>query len=244
MSRQLSARIAVATAIGLLIPAAFAVILTDADRTPHRSASVGVDSAPSYLAADRNAVGELRASKPSATSEPAPAPAPAKVAPKPKKTVLVHTSRRAPASKKQTTTKLTAPATFVPGPTKWSALNAAIARIPSYHAGGARWIVKDTGWWGTADWYADTIYISPSVPDSKLYDVAVHEWSHLLSVRAYDDVHAAAVAMRAFFGGSNGPEAAADCMAKLQGANYLHYTQCNNATWIAGAKLLLAGKRL
>ena len=31
------------------------------------------------------------------------------------------------------------------------------------------------GHWGTADWYHDTLYISPSVPLRYLYDVAVHE---------------------------------------------------------------------
>jgi hypothetical protein len=228
MSRNPLARIAVATAVaGTLATGVFATISSDADRTPHRSTPAVMDSAQTYLAADHSVVTELRTSKPSAT----PTPAPATVAPKPKTAPKKHVVKHAPAR-------------FVAGPTKWSALNAAIAHIPTYRPGVAKWVVKDTGYWGTADWYANVIYISPSVPDSKVYDVAVHEWSHLLSIVPYGDVHLAAVAMRAYFGGTDGPEIAADCMAKLQGAKYLHYTQCTNAVWIAGAKLLVAGQRL
>src|SRR5947209_7365331 len=69
------------------------------------------------------------------------------------------------------------------GPTSWRSLDAAIARIPSYRPGTSRWVVSSRyGHWGTADWYHDTLYISPSVPPGYLYDVAVHEWSHELSV--------------------------------------------------------------
>src|SRR3954454_19909476 len=72
------------------------------------------------------------------------------------------------------------------GPTSWTALNTAIARIPTYHAGTSRWIVSGRyGHWGTTDWYHDTVYISPGVPSDHLYDVAVHEWSHELSVLDY-----------------------------------------------------------
>ncbi|HET7311168.1 MAG TPA: hypothetical protein VFJ17_07570 [Mycobacteriales bacterium] len=124
----------------------------------------------------------------------------------------------------------------------------AIARIPSYHPGAARWIVSDRyGHWGTADWYHDTLYIAPTVPPAYIYDVAVHEWSHELSVLDYDaDVRAAVAAMDHYFGGTGlqGAERAADCMAILQGATWTHYTDCADQRWRAGAALLLRGKRL
>ncbi|MDQ1683895.1 MAG: hypothetical protein QOC82_632 [Frankiaceae bacterium] len=128
------------------------------------------------------------------------------------------------------------------------ALDAAIARIPSYRPGTAQWIVSRAyDFWGTADWYHDVLYVSPDVPMSKLYDVAVHEWSHELSVLDYaGDVARATAAMNAWFGGGGltGPERAADCMSVLQGARWTHYTTCTNAVWRAGAAKLLAGQRL
>jgi hypothetical protein len=134
------------------------------------------------------------------------------------------------------------------GPTSWGQLNAAIARIPSYHPGGARWVVSNAyGHWGTADWYHDTLYISPNVPTDRLYDVAVHEWSHELSVLDYGgDVDTATAAMNSWFGGSGltGAERAADCMAIAQGAQWTHYTSCANSHWRAGASRLVSGKRL
>jgi hypothetical protein len=136
----------------------------------------------------------------------------------------------------------------VSGPTGWSALNAAIAKIPTYRPGAARWLVSTKySQWGTADWYDDVLYVSPNVPTSYLYDVAVHEWSHELSVLDYaGDVNAATNAMNAWFGGSGlvGAERAADCMAILQGATWTHYTTCQNATWRAGAAKLVGGHRL
>jgi hypothetical protein len=133
------------------------------------------------------------------------------------------------------------------GPTSWGALNAAIARIPTYHAGDARWVVKNTGWWGTAIWESGLIYISPTVPESKLYDVAVHEWSHILTVRDYGgNVAAAVAATTAYYGGSDlyGAEYAADCMAILQGADWTNYTSCTSSRWRAGAQQLIEGHRL
>jgi hypothetical protein len=171
----------------------------------------------------------------SATARPVPVRAPVRV-------VTPATHRAATATH--------APAPFVAGPTHWSALNAAIARIPSYRHGGARWIVSAAfpGWWGTADWYHDTLYIDPSVPVTMLYDVAVHEWSHELSVLDYGgDVDSAVKAMTAWFGGTSdlaGSERAADCMAILQGATHTHYTTCHDSHWRAGAARLLAGERL
>jgi hypothetical protein len=134
------------------------------------------------------------------------------------------------------------------GPTGWAALDTAIARIPSYRPGGARWVISGRyGHWGTADWYRDTLYVSPTVPTGYLYDVAVHEWSHELSVLDYDaDVSAAVSAMNRYFGGSGlvGAERAADCMAILQGATWTHYTSCTSAQWRAGAAVLLRGGRV
>jgi hypothetical protein len=129
-----------------------------------------------------------------------------------------------------------------------SALAAAVARIPTYRAGAARWVVSSAyDFWGTADWYDDVLYVNPDVPADKLYDVAVHEWSHELSVLDYNgDVNAAMAAMNAWFGGTSltGAERAADCMAILQGATWTHYTTCTDATWRAGAAKLLAGQQL
>src|SRR4051812_47312015 len=129
-----------------------------------------------------------------------------------------------------------------------SALNRAVARIPTYRAGTVRWIVSRAyAFWGTADWYHGVLYVSPDVPRSKLYDVAVHEWSHELSVLDYaGDVVAATKAMNGWFGGTGltGPERAADCMSILQGATWTHYTTCTNTHWRAGARLLVSGQPL
>jgi len=144
------------------------------------------------------------------------------------------------------------PAAYLPtGPTRWPLLNAAIARIPSYPPGRSIWLVSTRfPQWGTADWYHDTLYISPRVPPAYLYDVAVHEWSHELSVLDYSgDVNTAVAAMNDAFGavgqdGLVGAERAADCMAILQGATWTHYTTCDNSQWRHLAARLLAGQRL
>lgn len=169
----------------------------------------------------------------------------AKKAPAPRRAVSpAHTSAR-PATKPAGTAGATVRAA---GPSFQQSLDAAIARIPTYRAGAARWIVSRAyDFWGTADWYHDVLYVSPDVPVAKLYDVAVHEWSHELSVLDYGgDVAAATDAMNAWFGGSDltGPERAADCMAILQGARWTHYTTCTNAQWRLGAGRLIAGHRL
>jgi hypothetical protein len=134
------------------------------------------------------------------------------------------------------------------GPTGWAQLNSAIARIPTYRAHAARWVVSSRyGHWGTADWYHDTLYIEPTVPSAYLYDVAVHEWSHELSVLDYNgNVAAAVAAMNRYFGGTGlvGAERAADCMAIVQGATWTHYTTCTNTHWRAGASVLLRRHRL
>lgn len=125
-------------------------------------------------------------------------------------------------------------------------LDRAVARIPGYRAGDARWVLhaKD-GYWGTADWYRNTIYISPQVPARKLFDVVVHEWAHLLTVRAYaNDPGLAKAETNRFFGGTGlvGAERAADCLARLLGARWTHYTSCPHASWQAGAARLRQGR--
>jgi hypothetical protein len=154
-----------------------------------------------------------------------------------------HAHRTTPA--RPTSRHRAAPPT---GPTGWAALDAAIARIPTYRPGIARWVVsRRYGHWGTADWYHATLYISPTVPTAYLYDVAVHEWSHELSVLDYGgDVDATVKATNRVFGGSNlvGAERAADCMALLQGATWTHYTNCADASWRAAAARLVRGDRL
>ena len=126
-------------------------------------------------------------------------------------------------------------------------LDRVVARIPGYD-GGATWITTlDYRTWGTADWYHGRIYISPLVPSARLYDVAVHEWSHLLSVRPYaGDVDAAMSAMNTWYGGRGltGAERAADCMAKQLGAQWTHYTACTDPHWQDGARRLIAGHQL
>ena len=166
-------------------------------------------------------------------------------APTPKPAAPATAQAPKPAPKPAPTHAATA---YVSGPTHWSALNAAIARIPTYRSGASRWVVSSKyDFWGTADWYHDVLYVDPSVPTDKLYDVAVHEWSHELSVLDYaGDVAAATRAMNATFGGAGltGPERAADCMAILQGAGWTHYTTCTNPAWRAAAARLVAGKTL
>ncbi len=84
------------------------------------------------------------------------------------------------------------------------------------------------------------------MPQHRLYDVAVHEWSHVLSLVAYDgDARAGMAGMNAYFGGSGmtGAERAADCMSVLQGAAWTNYTPCRDARWRAGAARLLRGEK-
>ena len=133
-------------------------------------------------------------------------------------------------------------------PTSWSALNAVIADIPTYRPGAAEWLVSGRyDFWATADWYQNVIYVNPTVPVERLYDVVVHEWSHLLSVQAYDgNVRRAKRAMNRWFGGRHlvGAERAADCMTRLQGASWTHYTACQKPRWRHGARRLLNGRPL
>jgi hypothetical protein len=124
----------------------------------------------------------------------------------------------------------------------------AVSRIPGYRAGEAEWIVKpDLGSWGLAAMGGGTVYISPTVPADKLYDVVAHEWSHILTVKVYGgDLMSALDAVNAYFGGSDlvGAERAADCMAKVLGASWTHYTSCTNTRWRDGARRLVSRQRL
>jgi hypothetical protein len=124
----------------------------------------------------------------------------------------------------------------------------AVARIPGYRKGDATWVISSSyGHWGMADLGRGIVYVSPTVPSDRMYDVVAHEWSHVLSVKPYDfDAQAAVNAMDSYFGGSGltGAERAADCMARILGATWTHYTPCNDAHWRAGARTLLAWHRV
>jgi hypothetical protein len=127
-------------------------------------------------------------------------------------------------------------------------LDRAVAQLPGSADPRTRWVLSSAwGSWGTTDWYHDTVYISPAVPARRIYDVVAHEHGHLLSVAAYDgDVSAAVAAMNSWFGGTGllGAERAADCLARLQGATWTHYTSCDDQHWRDGARSLLGGRRL
>ena len=134
-------------------------------------------------------------------------------------------------------------------PTKWRALNNAINRIPNYRKGVvASWTVTARyGHWGTEFPRTGRVYVSPKTPNNRLYYVASHEYAH---ARAYANwgrnQRAADAALNRWFGGgvNRAREVAADCMAIVQGAKWTGYSSCKNARWHAGARTLLAGKRL
>jgi Putative peptidoglycan binding domain len=136
----------------------------------------------------------------------------------------------------------------VHGPTSWTALNHSIGRIPGYRSGIATWIVTARyGHWGTSDLGNGDIFISPAVPASRLYSVAVHEYAHALASVDYGrDWRAMDAGIDRWFGanGRLSREWSADCMARLDGATWTHYTPCSSAHWRQGARLLLAGRRL
>ncbi|HUR14713.1 MAG TPA: hypothetical protein VM097_09520 [Mycobacteriales bacterium] len=124
---------------------------------------------------------------------------------------------------------------------------AAVDRLPGYRTGDATWYITSAyGHWGMADMGRGIIYISPDVPADRMYDVVAHEWSHVLSVKPYDAAMEAVVAMNTYFGGSGmtGAERGADCMARILGATWTHYTSCGDARWRDGARRLLARQRL
>lgn len=123
----------------------------------------------------------------------------------------------------------------------------AIDRLPDVRPGDVEFILKPgLDSWGLAELHG-TVWISPRVPARRMYDVVAHEWSHVLSAKAYDgDVNAAVDAMNDYFGGTGltGAERAADCMARLLGATWTHYTSCSDSRWRAGAKRLLDRQKL
>ncbi len=156
---------------------------------------------------------------------------------------------RKPAPKPAPAPKVVVVAAPAPKPvTKQEQMNQAVARIPGGADPKVVWVLSDAyGSWGTADWYNDIVYISPKVPENRMYDVVIHEYNHLRSVVPYGgNVDDAVKAMNAYFGGSGlmGAERAADCMARLQGATWTSYTPCTDARWRDGARKLVRGQRL
>ena len=128
-------------------------------------------------------------------------------------------------------------------------LERAINRIPGYSSHRpAHWVSTSRyGHYGATDLATNNIYINPRVPSSRLDSVLRHEWSHILSVRAYGGSYGAMMAAtNRTFGGSGmtGAERAADCMAIELGATWTHYTPCSDAHWRAGARTLLSRQRL
>jgi hypothetical protein len=141
-----------------------------------------------------------------------------------------------------------------PARTSWPALNRAIASIPGYRDGIAIWQVSSQyGHYGITDANrpgAARIFISPDVPADRLYSVAAHEYGHAVVIANYGTGYGPYTEysrdMSNWFGGDRvtGLERAADCMARLLGASWLHYTSCTDATAQKGARILLAGGRL
>jgi hypothetical protein len=199
----------------------------------------------SHASTSRHATHVVRHIRPSASARTTPSTAPTATASRPAPAATHSPSgRRTSAARPKPATRVA----HTTGPTGWGALNDAIAQIPTYHAGQARWVISSRfGHWGTADWYHATMYIAPTVPTDMLFNVVVHEWSHELSVLDYDgNVAAATTAMNEAFGGTGlvGAERAADCMARLQGATWTHYTSCTDPTWRGLAAKLVAGHQL
>lgn len=183
-----------------------------------------------------------------ALRRPAPQPAPRRSAGPHVRTArrVVQAPRPVPA--RRTARPMAATSRPVPHLSLQQQVDLAAARIRGYRPGTVTWILQSNdGYWGTADWYAHAIWISPTVPTNRVFDVVVHEWSHLQSVVVYGgDVTQAVSEMNRYFGGTDlvGAERAADCMARLQGAAWTHYTPCTDTHWRAGAARLLAGERL
>jgi hypothetical protein len=230
---------AVVLGVGLIVAGLHGGATTSprAAATTYRPPAAVAAAAPAADVHTMSGVAPRPATARAARPKAGPRRVPARVTPRP--ATAVRAARPAPTSVRRTTTAATS---------FRQELDAAIARIPTYRAGAAQWVVSRAyAFWGTADWYHDVLYVSPDVPTSKLYDVAVHEWSHELSVLDYGgDVARATAAMNAWFGGSDltGPERAADCMSILQGARWTHYTTCADARWRLGATRLIAGRPL
>jgi hypothetical protein len=166
----------------------------------------------------------------------------------------------APASTGGTTVTITATVTAPdrasrtrPGPiaaatqTSPADLVAALPRLPDGGTHGT-WLLSDAhDAWGVADWHTNIVYISPRVPAHRLDDVVAHEWAHLHTARVYNgDINAMLTALNSRFGGQGlaGAEHAADCLARMLGATWTHYTDCTDPHALAAAALLLSGQRL
>ena len=199
---------------------------------PASAASTGRRPArPTAIASPSTTKKAPPATRPGGTRTPAP---PSKTTPKP-------APRPAPSP-------APAPPRRSSGPTGWPALDAAIARIPGYSAGGIRWSVTSRyGHWGATDLATSEIFISPAVSPGLLDSVVRHEYAHVVTVRAYGgDWRAAKSATNAAFGGSGrtGVELAADCMARAMGASWTQYTSCARQDWQQLSARLLSGRRL
>jgi hypothetical protein len=135
------------------------------------------------------------------------------------------------------------------GGTSWWALNRAIARIPNYRRGVvASWSLDSAyGHYGATNMRTRKIHISRSVPASKLFSVVAHEYAHALTVAIYGGNRQrmnAGLARYFRAGAIRNRENAADCMARLMGAHWTHYTRCTKPRWRAAARILLQGRRL
>lgn len=203
--------------------------------TLRASVATPVDARPSTLGAH-----QAVAPSPVAVARPVQRRTPARVVAKVvrKPVAAPRKSRLAPVA--------AAPRVRRPSLTPRQLMLQAIDRLPGYRAGDGRFILKPgLSNWGIADLTNGVVYISPKVPAKRMYDVVAHEWSHVLSMKAYDSgVHAALAALNDYFGGSDltGAERAADCMALELGATWTHYTSCTKPSWRTGARRLLAGQ--
>ena len=139
------------------------------------------------------------------------------------------------------------PASRRPASGHSTSLSQAVSRIPGYGAHRpTRWVLTSKyGHWGATDLSSGTVYVSPSVPASRLDDVVRHEWAHVLTIRVYGSASATVAGLDAYFGGSGitGAERAADCMARQLGATWTNYTSCSSPSWQRGAARLLQGRR-
>jgi hypothetical protein len=163
-------------------------------------------------------------------------------------------AKAAAAAKARATRSSARAAASAPARTGWAALNQAIARIPGYRDGIANWHVTSRfGHYGITDANqpgAANIYISPTVPVSKLYSVAAHEYGHAVVIANYGTGYGPYTRysrdMVAWFGGTTvtGLERAADCIALRLGATWTNYTGCGDPHWQEGARILLGGGTL
>jgi hypothetical protein len=127
-------------------------------------------------------------------------------------------------------------------------LQRAVARIPLYRPGLARWVVwPRLGNYAVTERRSRTVYVSPRVPRRLLYSVVVHEWGHVISTYGYGDLRSADAAVLQWYGGGSAAaaiERAADCVARQLGATWTHYTSCADGHWRLGARYLAVGWRL